>query len=61
MRNLIEHLKLAGPKRLQGLRADFLRLVKRVDDVLTKAGETPWQRLLVDRPLRRWTGNDAVV
>lgn len=57
MRDFIEHWTLAGMKRLQGMREDFLRLVKRVDGVLAKAGETP-PRPPVDRLLRRWTADE---
>lgn len=58
MRDLVEHWTLAGMKRLQGMRDDFLRLVKRVDGVLAKAGDTPPERPPVDRLLRRWTGDE---
>lgn len=54
LRNLIEHWKLAGLKRLQGMREDFLRLVRRADGARAKAGETQPEALPLDRPLRRW-------
>ena len=58
LRDLIEHWTLAGMKRLEGMRDDFLRLVKRVDGVLAKADATPPERPPVDRLLRRWTAED---
>ena len=54
MRNLIEHMKLAGLKRLRGMREDFLRLVRRADGARAKAGKTRPEGPLPDRPLRRW-------
>lgn len=58
MRDLIKHWTLAGLKRLQGMREDFLRLVKRVDDARARVGETRPEGPPVDRLLRRWTMDD---
>lgn len=48
LRDLVEHWTLAGLKRLQGMREDFLRLVKRVTAC--------WQRPARRRRARRWIG-----
>ena len=57
LRDLIEHWTAIGLRKLEGMRADFLRLVKSKVGVLAKAGKVP-PRPPVDRLLRRWTADE---
>lgn len=57
LRDLIEHWTAIGLRKLEGMRSDFLRLVKSKVGVLAKAGKVP-PRPPVDRLLRRWTADE---